>query len=86
MAGAAARAPSCCLGLDVRVWCSEVTQNQPWLLCAQLVGTWQDNLALMWSLRTVSLVLFAFSGLAAHDAKEMNAEARSLAHKDFFRC
>ena len=71
--------------LDVRVWCSEVTQNQPWLLCVQhLVGTWQDNLALRWSLRTVRLDLFAGSVLAAHGAREMNAEARSLAHAVFF--
>ena len=82
---AAARAPRCCLGLDVRVWCSEVTQNQPWLLCVQhLVGTWQDNLALMGSLRTVRLDFFAGSVLAAHGAREMNAEARSLAHAVFF--
>ena len=82
---AAARAPRCCLGLDVRVWCSEVTQNQPWFLCVQhLVGTWQDNLALMGSLRTVRLDFFAGSVLAAHGAREMNAEARSLAHAVFF--
>ena len=67
------------------MWCSEVTQNQPWLLCVQhLVRTWQDNLALMGSLRTVRLDLFAGSGLAAHGAREMKAEARSLAHAVFF--